>query len=122
MKRLGAPLVLLCLLGAALTACSASDDPKSEFPYGRVMPDVNKTVPFRVWTHCGIEFTQIGKRQWKADGLPVQFQGASAPTGWGEWQEGQLTLTSPTTAAFVTRGTTITYVIQPGTAEPQMCE
>lgn len=86
------------------TGCSASDDPEAKFPYGRVMPGVNKTVPFRVWTHWGIEFTQIGKWQWKADSLPLQLQGPS--TGWGQWQAGQLTLTSSTTASFVTRGTT----------------
>jgi hypothetical protein len=57
--------------------------------------------PYRLFTHCGIEWAKIDGTFWRAK-HPLTDGNGNPPAGWGNpFQEGTLVLTGPTTARFV---------------------
>lgn len=56
--------------------------------------------PYRLYTHCGIEWAKIHGTFWRAV-KPLSDGHGNPPAGWGNpYQTGTLTFTSPTTAVF----------------------
>jgi hypothetical protein len=56
--------------------------------------------PYRLYTHCGIEWTRIRGTYWRA-AHPLSDGQGNPPPGWGNpYQRGTLTFTGPVTAVF----------------------
>ena len=59
-----------------------------------------KPVPYDLYTHCGIDYAQVGNRYYKAT-PPLSDGSGNPPPGWGNpYQAGTLTVISPTQAVF----------------------
>jgi len=56
--------------------------------------------PYRLYTHCGIDEARIGNRYFEA-AHPLSDGAGNPPAGWGNpYQQGTMTLLSPSTAVF----------------------
>ena len=59
-----------------------------------------KSVPYDLYTHCGIDEARIGNRYFEAV-HPLSDGSGNPPAGWGNpYQAGTMTLVSPTEAVF----------------------
>jgi hypothetical protein len=80
-------------LAAVLVACGSAASPASA-------PTAPKPVPFNLYTHCGIDYAQVGNRYYEAT-PPLSDGSGNPPPGWGNpYQPGTLTVISPTQAVF----------------------
>jgi hypothetical protein len=80
-------------------------------------------VPYRLYTHCGIDEARIGDRYFEAV-HPLSDGGGNPPRGWANpYQQGTVTLLSPTTAVFRDRtGHRVVFRLRPGaTAFRHVC-
>lgn len=65
--------------------------------------------PYRLYTHCGIEWTRIRGTFWRAV-PPLSDGSGNPPGGWGNpYQRGTLTFTGAATAVFSARPGTVTF-------------
>ncbi len=61
---------------------------------------VGSSEPYRLYTHCGIDEARIDIRYFEAI-HPLSDGAGNPPAGWGNpYQQGTITLLSPTTAIF----------------------
>jgi hypothetical protein len=106
---------LLALAGCA--AAAAGTPPSSSPPAGA------RSVPYSLYTHCGIGYARIGGHWYRAS-PPLSDGSGNPPGGWGNpYQEGTIQVTSRTEAKFSdTAGHHVRFVLQPGvTRPPQIC-
>ena len=69
-------------------------------------PAAPKPVPYNLYTHCGIDYAQVGNRYYEAT-PPLSDGSGNPPPGWGNpYQPGILTVISPTQAVFTVRPAT----------------
>ena len=98
---------------ATRTATASSDRPAV----------AGATRPYRLYTHCGIDEARIGNRYFEAAD-PLTDGAGNPPAGWGNpYQQGTMTLLSPTTAVFRDdSGHHIVFRLRPGTTSfRQLC-
>jgi len=87
----------------ALAACGSSPAARSASP-GRPSPAsaaaAGSPRPYRLYTHCGIDEARISNRYFEA-AHPLSDGQGNPPPGWGNpYQQGTMTLLSPTAAVF----------------------
>ena len=92
------------LTGAAmaLAACggTAAQAAKPPAPARTVAATAGSAHPYMLYTHCGIEEARIGNRYFEAV-HPLSDGQGNPPPGWGNpYQQGTMTLLSPTKAVF----------------------
>ena len=86
-------------LAAVLVACGSAASPASA-------PTAPKPVPYNLYTHCGIDYAQVGNRYYEAT-PPLSDGSGNPPPGWGNpYQPGTLTVISPTQAVFTDKAAT----------------
>lgn len=77
--------------------------------------------PYRLYTHCGIEWTLIRGTYWRASHRLSDGQG-NPPPGWSNpYQHGTLTFTGPSTAVFRASPGAVTFHRTPRTRPPVVC-
>jgi hypothetical protein len=65
--------------------------------------------PYRLYTHCGIDWAKIGGTFWRAE-HPLSDGSGNPPAGWGNpFQSGMLVFISPTRARFVSPAGSVTF-------------
>ncbi|MGW4747250.1 hypothetical protein ACWEPR_20845 [Streptomyces sp. NPDC004290] len=118
-RRAGKTILALALTVGVLTACAQMDE------------DVNtvraaspaRTIPFDLYTHCGIEEARIGSTYFEAE-TPLSDGSGNPPEGWGNpTQHGTMTLKSETEAVFTDdTGHEVKFRARPGAKAPKhMC-
>jgi hypothetical protein len=99
------PAAVLAGAGAAgvLAACaSASSAAPAPVPATATAARTTapKPVPYNLYTHCGIDYVQVGNRYYEVT-PPLSDGSGNPPPGWGNpYQPGTLTVISPTQAVF----------------------
>jgi hypothetical protein len=77
--------------------------------------------PYRLYTHCGIEWTNIDGSFWQAD-HPLSDGSGNPPAGWGNpFQQGTLRLVNGTTAIFKSSEGSVTFHRTARTSPPFLC-
>jgi hypothetical protein len=76
---------------------------------------------YLLYTHCGIQWARIGRTFWRA--VPPASDGnGNPPPGWDNpFQEGTLTLRSPTTAEFNSAAGSVIFKRTGRTQPPVIC-
>ncbi len=94
-------------LAAVLVACGSASSPASA-------PTARKPVPYSLYTHCGIDYAQVGNRSYEAT-PPLSDGSGNPPPGWGNpYQPGILTVISPTQAVFTDKaGHRVVFTLVP---------
>ncbi|MEU1231995.1 hypothetical protein [Streptomyces sp. NPDC005828] len=102
----------LTLAAGVLAGCAQGDE---EVNTGRATPP-GRTIPFDLYTHCGIDEARIGSRYFAAE-TPLSDGSGNPPEGWGNpYQRGTMTLTSETEAVFTDdAGHEVKFRARPGT-------
>jgi hypothetical protein len=78
-------------------------------------------TPYRLYTHCGIQWARIDGTFWQAT-KPLSDGNGNPPPGWGNpYQQGTLTLTSHTTAEFTSPVGNATFKRTERTQPPDIC-
>jgi hypothetical protein len=99
-----------------LGACGSSTSPS-----GRTTTLALAARPYRLYTHCGIEWARINGTFWRAERALSDGSG-NPPAGWGNpFQSGTLVLLSATRARFDSVAGTVTFVRTPRTRPPLIC-
>jgi hypothetical protein len=107
---------------ALLTACGSAASPvaapvaaptaaPARTTAGTAAP---KPVPYNLYTHCGIDYVQVGNRYYEAT-PPLSDGSGNPPPGWGNpYQPGTLTVISPTRAVFTDKaGHRVVFTLVP---------
>jgi hypothetical protein len=77
--------------------------------------------PYRLYTHCGIQWAQINGRWWRAQHRLSDGNG-NPPAGWGNpFQAGTLSLTTKSTARFTSTAGTVTFRRTDRSHPPLIC-
>ncbi len=80
-----------------------------------------RSEPYRLYTHCGIEWARILGTFWRT-AAPLSDGHGNPPAGWGNpFQDGTLTFTSPGTAVFRSTAGNVTFHRTPRTNPPFLC-
>jgi hypothetical protein len=117
--------VLVALLAAASAGC-ANQVQAPAVPSQSAHPvpaTTNRSVPYALYTHCGIDEANIGGRWFEAD-HPLSDGNGNPPAGWGNPdQPGTITMLSATTAEFRdSLGHVVRFHLVPGATRPKhMC-
>jgi hypothetical protein len=112
--KLRAPLVLT--LATALASCGWQT--KATPP---ATTSAHRGKPYRLYTHCGIQWARIDGTFWQAI-KPLSDGDGNPPPGWGNpYEEGKLTLTSHTTAEFTSPVGNVTFKRTERTQPPVLC-
>lgn len=101
----------------ALAGCGATHAPLSV--HSPSVPRATPTAsPFTLYTHCGIREARIGQHFYLA-AKPLGDGNGNPPAGWDNpFQEGTMTVTSPTTAVFRdAKGHRVTFRVRRGATE-----
>lgn len=85
----------------------------------------HRSVPYNLYTHCGIGYVQVGNRYYEAT-PPLSDGSGNPPPGWGNpYQPGTLTVISPTQAVFTDKaGHRVVFTLVPpgpGRTTPPVC-
>jgi hypothetical protein len=109
-------VALVLTLATAVAGCG------SHVTAGRTaMSGGYRSVPYRLYTHCGIEWVRIEGTFWRAT-QPLSDGNGNPPAGWGNpFQEGTLTLRTRTTVEFTSRVGSVTFKRTEQTQPPVMC-
>src|SRR4030081_3022594 len=92
---------------AAAVALAGCGSQTSSSP--RIATRADAGRPYRLYTHCGIEWAKIDGTFWRAK-HPLSDGSANPPAGWGNpFQDGTLVFVTPTTARFGFPGGTVTF-------------
>jgi hypothetical protein len=123
MRRTARPVTAIALV-AALAACQGADPrsaPTTPPPTARAASHPVREVPFRLYTHCGINETSIEGRWYDAVEQLSDGNG-NPPPSWGNpFQSGTMRLTSPTEAEFHDpAGHVVKFRLRPGATGPRM--
>ena len=95
-------LAVIALATAILAACGTDAAIKAGTASG---PSGSRLVaararPYRLYTHCGIDEARLGSRYFEAV-HPLSDGQGNPPSGWGNpFQQGTMTLLSPSEAVF----------------------
>jgi hypothetical protein len=85
---------------AACDAGTAAHMSKPDGPSHTAAAAVGSARPYRLYTHCGIDEARIGNRYFEAV-HPLSDGQGNPPAGWGNpYQQGTMTLLSPSRAVF----------------------
>jgi hypothetical protein len=77
--------------------------------------------PFRLYTHCGIQWARINGAFWRAT-QPLSDGKGNPPSGWGNpFQVGTLTFTSHATAEFSSPAGRVRFKRTKRTQPPVVC-
>jgi hypothetical protein len=80
----------------------------------------HRGTPYRLYTHCGIEWARIDGTYWRA--IPPLSDGSGNPPGWGNpFQEGTLSRTRGATAEFNSPAGSVTFHRTNRTRPPLIC-
>jgi hypothetical protein len=102
-------------LAAVLVACGSASGPAAAPAASSAAP---KPVPYNLYTHCGIDYAQVGNRYYVAT-PPLSDGSGNPPLGWGNpYQPGTLTVISPSQAVFTDKAghRVIFTLVPPGPA------
>ncbi|WP_351222701.1 hypothetical protein [Streptomyces sp. NPDC002133] len=129
----GRMVLVLALAAGALTGCAAADDGRAANGGGaaearpaasRPPAGSGRTMPFDLYTHCGIDEARIGSTYFEAE-TPLSDGSGNPPEGWDNpTQHGTMTLVSGTEAVFTDdAGHEVTFRARPGaTSFKLICE
>ena len=126
--RVGLRRVLLAATAlAALAGCSGPAAQRTRpTPAGTAAPAAAVAgttavagTPYRLYTHCGIREANIGGR-WFVAATPLGDGNGNPPPGWGNpYQDGTITVVSPTEAVFADdSGHRVRFLLRPGATAP----
>lgn len=77
--------------------------------------------PYRLYTHCGIEWARIDGTFWRAN-QPLSDGSGNPPPGWGNpFQDGSLDLIGRTSARFTSPAGTVLFQRTSRTHPPVIC-
>jgi hypothetical protein len=96
-ERLGQVVVAAVLAAGVLTGCATAGGPD----VGAVQsPPSGRTIPYDLYTHCGIDEARIGSTYFEAE-VPLSDGSGNPPEGWDNpTQRGTMTLKSAREAVF----------------------
>jgi hypothetical protein len=103
-------------LAAVLAGCESTPSPAAPpsptTAAGRTTSP--KPVPYNLYTHCGIDYAQVGNRYYEAT-PPLSDGSGNPPPGWGNpYQPGTMTVISPTQAVFTDKaGHRVVFTLVP---------
>ena len=92
--------------------------------HSRARDQACRAFPYRVYTHCGIDEAGIGSRYFEAV-HPLSDGQGNPPAGWGNpYQQGTMTLLSPSKAVFRDdAGHQVQFRLRPGaTSFKRLCD
>jgi hypothetical protein len=118
--RHGAGAVTVGAVAGLVVACGSTSSPhvtqtRPAAPKAAATTVTAKSVPYDLYTHCGIDEARIGNRYFVAV-HPLSDGSGNPPAGWGNpYQAGTMTLVSPTEAVFTdSAGHRVVFRVQPG--------
>lgn len=77
--------------------------------------------PYRLYTHCGIQWAEIDGTYWRAK-HPLSDGSGNPPSGWGNpFEEGTLVLVTPSAARFDSPAGSVTFERTSRTQPPLIC-
>jgi hypothetical protein len=99
-------------LAAGLLAGCASVASPAAAPAARTTTP--RPVPYNLYTHCGIDYAQVGSRYYEAT-PPLSDGSGNPPPGWGNpYQPGTMTVISATQAVFTDKaGHRVVFTLVP---------
>jgi hypothetical protein len=102
-------------LAAVLAGCGSTSSPAAAPTAAAARTAAApKPVPYNLYTHCGIDYAQVGSRYYEAT-PPLSDGSGNPPPGWGNpYQPGTLTVISPTQAVFTDKaGHRVVFTLVP---------
>jgi hypothetical protein len=103
-------------LAAVLTGCESTPSPAAppSPTTAAARTTAPKPVPYDLYTHCGIDYAQVGNRYYVAT-PPLSDGSGNPPPGWGNpYQPGTMTVISPTQAVFTDKaGHRVVFTLVP---------
>jgi hypothetical protein len=107
---------LVLALAAVLAGCGSQMTVS-----GLAMRAAEPGQPYRLYTHCGIQWARIGGVFWRAT-HPLSDGNGTPPPGWGNpFQAGRLTFSSRTRALFSSPAGSVTFKRTERTRPPVIC-
>ena len=106
-----------------LTGCGSAQQATSGVSGGASPVSTSSSVPYSLYTHCGIDWASIDGRWYRAS-PPLSDGSGNPPAGWGNPdQQGTIQVISDTEAEFTDpAGHHVRFVLQPGATRPaQLC-
>ncbi|HEY7261302.1 MAG TPA: hypothetical protein VH589_07440 [Trebonia sp.] len=95
-----AAVSLTALITAGCASGSGSGISGVTAPHASARTTAPKSVPYNLYTHCGIAYARVGNRYYQAN-VPLSDGSGNPPSGWGNpYQPGTLTFISPTRVIF----------------------
>ena len=102
-RQWGGPAMASAAVAGVLVACAtgpAAPVTSPARPSAPAVTAVGSPQPYQLYTHCGIDEARIGNRYFEAV-HPLSDGQDNPPPGWGNpYQQGTMTLLSPTEAVF----------------------
>jgi hypothetical protein len=114
---------MLAILAGVAAACGSPAPPPAARPAGTAAAAARSPQPYQLYTHGGIDEARLGNRYLEAV-HPLSDGSGNPPPGWGNpYQEGTMTLVSPTEAVFRdAAGHRVLFRLRPGaTRFRQVC-
>jgi hypothetical protein len=103
-------------LAAVLAGCESTPSPAAppSPTTAAARTTAPKPVPYNLYTHCGIDYAQVGNRYYEAT-PPLSDGSGNPPPGWGNpYQPGTMTVLSPTQAVFTDKaGHRVVFTLVP---------
>jgi hypothetical protein len=103
-------------LAAVLAGCESTPSPAAppSPTTAAARTTAQKPVPYDLYTHCGIDYAQVGNRYYEAT-PPLSDGSGNPPPGWGNpYQPGIMTVISPTQAVFTDKaGHRVVFTLVP---------
>ena len=103
-------------LAAVLAGCESTPSPAAppSPTTAAATTTAPKPVPYDLYTHCGIDYAQVGNRYYEAT-PPLSDGSGNPPPGWGNpYQPGTMTVLSPTQAVFTDKaGHRVVFTLVP---------
>jgi hypothetical protein len=103
-------------LAAVLAGCESTPSPAAppSPTTAAARTTAPKPVPYDLYTHCGIDYAQVGNRYYEAT-PPLSDGSGNPPPGWGNpYQPGTMTVISPTQAVFTDKaGHRVVFTLVP---------
>ena len=111
------PQATAALAAGLLAGCASAASPAAA-PAARTTAAARTTppkpIPYNLYTHCGIDYAQVGNRYYEAT-PPLSDGSGNPPPGWGNpYQPGTLTVISATQAVFTDKaGHRVVFTLVP---------
>ena len=104
-------VVAVPVAATLLMACGTAVSPVAATVATTTAP---KPIPYNLYTHCGIDYVQVGNRYYEVT-PPLSDGSGNPPPGWGNpYQPGTLTVISPTQAVFTDKaGHRVVFTLVP---------